>query len=669
MLLLVLLIFEIELYWNPVKNAKNDLLLFIDNSASMSAIKKFDKNNFLSELKSKIISPLETRNDLRIYLFDNTIKNISRTRIDSIKFDGKGSNLSKVLSFDNKNNSPSEQGAILIVSDGIYNVGSAPDKIAENISLPVYVLGWGDESGKKDISIAEFTTPKIAYTNALVSLKAIIQSEGFEGERVTLRLNSGSELISSKIIKLNSGNLRTEVDFSYTPQYPGIEEIILSIDTLEGEAFVENNEATSFLKVLDKKKDILLIAGAPGYDFTFAKRILNDNPDYKVDYLVEKKNLGSYGTDFNSTLPKLGKYDLVILFGYPNTLSSNIIFKQIYSIINSSNIPIIFFLNNDYRSIDINRMKEILEIEKGSFSGEERDVFIKLAEAYHKNPIIEILNDESANRALWEQAPPLIGAEGEFILKPSSGSILIADNLRSKTIKQNLPFNILSFSKSRQRKTVFIPARGFWRWKLNSSENIGLFENLLTNAIKWTTNKSNSKAVNLYTAKEIFKGSEEFLVRVEVYNENFDPIINAQVKLALKNDEEEIERILNEKESGVYEYNISVERPGQYDLIVDASINGRSLGFDKRSIYIENINHEYQNTKMDKILLKNIAQLSSGQYFEFEEIDKLIEKLPQETYAYQNNYHFILSKSYFILLGIILLFSIELFLRKKWGLL
>ena len=57
---------------------------------------------------------------------------------------------------------------------------------------------------------------------------------------------------------------------------------------MDGEAVVENNTRSVLVSPIGRKRRILALAGAPGYEFSFLSRALGKDPGLELDSIVRK---------------------------------------------------------------------------------------------------------------------------------------------------------------------------------------------------------------------------------------------------------------------------------------------------------------------------------------------------------------------------------------------
>ncbi|MDP2208526.1 MAG: hypothetical protein Q8K98_07105, partial [Bacteroidota bacterium] len=111
---------------------------------------------------------------------------------------------------------------------------------------------------------------------------------------------------------------------------------------------------------------------------------------------------------------------------------------------------------------------------------------------------------------------------------------------------------------------------------------------------------------------------------------------------------------------------------GDYVYSANAVINGRVVGEDKGKFSVGKMNIEYLDTRLNKQLLDQVAFKTGGMYADIENVDKIIKSLSSKKYEPQEITTITKVQIWnweYIALLIVLLLSIEWFIRKRNGML
>jgi hypothetical protein len=225
-------------------------------------------------------------------------------------------------------------------------------------------------------------------------------------------------------------------------------------------------------------------------------------------------------------------------------------------------------------------------------------------------------------------------------------------------------------------KSVAILGYGVWRWKLltravdPSKDVLQLF---MSNAVRWLTTREESKLVRISTTQEVFTGGEPVEFSGQVYDKTYRPIDGADVRVAVRKGNETAETILTPTGNGRYEGKFEDLREGEYQFAGTASLNGERLGEDEGKFSVGAQEIEFQETRMNKPLLEQLAYRSGGRYFDPQSISQLADEVERSAKLTSKEItrasEFELWSLSTVLILIILFFGVEWFLRKQAGLL
>lgn len=141
------------------------------------------KEGFRSALESSKV--LSLGDEVRIASFQDEMRAIDRERIDSMKFDGQLTDISRAIRWTAEQSENANLRAGLMITDGAFNAGSNPLYDAELLGKPLYIIGIGDSTEPKDIAIQTIITNDLTYLESSVPINVNIKSNGFSDDAAT----------------------------------------------------------------------------------------------------------------------------------------------------------------------------------------------------------------------------------------------------------------------------------------------------------------------------------------------------------------------------------------------------------------------------------------------------------------------------------------------------
>jgi len=652
-LLLLLLIFEpILTYMNKLTITPYNLI-FVDNSKSISV------NKNINEIKS-LINNFNNKENVNVYTFGSKITEIDKDSLNRIDYSEASTDFSKIFKFISNNNF--DISSLTIISDGNITEGISPIYESEKLNFPIYTIGIGDTTIKKDVSISKVDFNKYIYTNTPTQISATINNTLFPNKTVYVSFFEDNKLIERKNIALTKDGINN-LSFDYLPADYGEKKLSIKIENLVVEENINNNTKTFFINVLKSKLKILLISGSPSNDLSILKTTLNGNKDYSVNSLtlisnntfLEKENINNL----------LDSSDIYFLIGFPSISASTEFITKIKNKINVEKKPFLFLLSNNIDFVMLNLIIDELPFNLNNTNNNVNEVIPSVIKSELSNPILQI-SDEDILKS-WNNLPPVYQSISDFIVKPGA-KVLSEIVLNNIQIKKPL---IISNNIAGKR-SISILASEIWRWKLigeNGKNNF--FDRLIFNSVKWLNSDENKKRIIIKPAKKLFALNEDVEFTAQIYDESLNPISNADVNAIVKHIKTNTSTNINftSKGNGLYEGVLQTNVSEDYSFTGTASLNGKLLGNDSGKFNIGEIDQELANTKLNSELLKLISNNTNGLYFPISKANEFVKllsdkKMNNETTKLIKSEISLWSDEWFLII-IVLLFSIEWFIRKR----
>lgn len=642
------------------------LAVLIDQSKSMTIQDKSGdrKAALLKTLDSPALRTLEGSSTLLFGVFDTKLHLLQSYAKDSISFAGEGTDIGGALKQLKVLTTERNLQGVLLISDGNATVGASPLYEAEEIGHPVFTVGIGDTSEPHDVLVRRVVANTITYVGNKVPVDVTIKSSGYTNEKVEVTVQEGGKVLDRKTVQLEPGTREYDMPLSFTPDADGTKKISVEVSQLPGEISSQNNRSSFYVKVLKSKMRVLLIGGAPSADFAAIRRALQDDNNIEVKAFIEKGN----GQFYEGALTDrdLRDNDCLVLIGFPAASSSSVALSSVAGAVGNGK-GVLFVLS---RTTDLNKLRVLqsyLPFDIPTRAGEETQMFLAVSDAERTNPILRV----SSSFDIWSKLPPSFALDEPFHAKPEA---LLLASARIQASASGVPL-ILSRHVNRS-KSVAILCYGIWRWASYSEGIPGaerILENLMSNAVRWLVTRDDEKPVQVRPTKEIFAGSDPVEFTGQVYDENYRPINDAEVSLAVTQKGQTAQLTLSPLGNGRFEGSFDPLPEGDYTYTAKVQAGGRQLAEEKGSFSVGGLNVEFQETRANRTLLEQIASRTGGQSYDAGNIDRL----PQDVAALPNfrprdvsvAQQFELWNKTWMLASLVALFAVEWFLRKRHGML
>ena len=639
--------------------------VLIDNSKSLAIRERAGdiKQILMKTLESPSISKLQSVGVPQYILFDRSSKPLSSFSAESVTTNGDGTDIGAALKHLKDATGTQNIQAAILLTDGEFTVGTSPLYEAQELGLPVFTVGIGDSSEQRDVQIRRVLANDITYLGNRVPVNATVRSTGFRNERTEVTLQQDGRILDRKVLVLERGTREYAVPLSFVPAKEGVQKFTVAVSTLPDELTDRNNAMSFFTKVLKSKMKVLLVAGSPSQDVAFLRRALEGDKNVDLQPFIEEKNGDFYNTPM--TAQTIADADCLVLVDYPNDATSAASFALIRDAVTGTK-PFMFVLSRTMNFAKLRALEAALPFSVGETSTNEYQVFVSIPAAEVDNPILRL---SSRSVDVWSKLAPIFSIQGLFRAKPESETL---GTIRLQTTTTTEP--VLLSRNVNRRKSFAILAYGLWRWKMygepgSGSENV--LDEFLSNTVRWLTTRDDDRRFRIQPVKTMFSGQEPIEFTGQLYDENYKPVEDATVQVTITQDKHTNDIVLNSLGSGQYDGSLEGLGEGDYSFTSRAQQGGKILGDDKGTFSVGGLNAEFLDTRMNKLLLQQVAAQTGGKYYDPGAIDDLpkdIASLPNFKPTELTQTHQIeLWNLRWTLSLIVLLFSLEWFLRKRSG--
>lgn len=620
---------------------KPKIIMVLDNSESIVSGKQaaFYKNDFL---KAWYAMPEKLGSDYQVE-FLNMGGDIKAE--DSASFTAKKTNIGGTFDYINNTYAKQNIGAVIMASDGIYNRGANPAYKIINNHSPVYTLGMGDSSIKKDIILKSATTNAIAYLNNSFPVEINISAFDCAGQSTTLTISDNGKTLHTQAISIDKKDFFKTISVNIDANQPGTKHLIASLSSVSGEYTNINNKKDLFIDIIDGREKILLTYLGPHPDIGAIKEAISVNKNYEV--------VSVPAAELN--LADINKYSVAILYQLPSRSFNSV---NLIKTLRSNAIPIWVITGNQTAIEQLSNVSSLAKIDRNQGRYNE-------AQGSFNNDFNAFTVEDNSRQTL-NSLPPLSVPYGQY-----AGADILEVMAYQKigSVVTNMP--LWAFSNQNNEKTAYLFGEGLWKWRmLDYVENESHFatNELIGKTIQYLTVKDDKRKFRVYPTKNVFEEDESVRFIGELYNASYELINTNDIKLKLINENKQVFNYTFSKNGKSYALDIGLMPPGAYQFTANAegieeTISGKLI--------VTALQTELVNTTADFGLLRDISIKHKGEFLMASEIDKLANKIKANTAVTSVTYNekkpdeLINLKWVFFLL--LILISAEWFIRKYEG--
>jgi hypothetical protein len=665
LVLILLLIFEPVLSFLFNRTEERSIALLIDQSASMSID---DESGNRGErvkdfLSSGELKRLNSTGRLRVFAFADSVSEIPVDSLSSLRFAGIGSNLAGGWQQAEQSLAGKNLAAIVVVSDGIQNLGPNPVRVASESSVPIYTIGVGDTTLQKDAVISEILTNEITYVGSKVPVDIRVRADGLPNQSSRIRLlRSNGREIASEPIRFSSQQSEIPISLEFTADEPGDVRLIAVLDSVPGEKSLANNRRSVIIRVLDSKSQTLLLSGPPTADLTFLRQALESDTALDVNTFIE---LGGRYLNGRSapTDEMIRDAELIVLINYPtsNTPPSNL--ASIKQAAESHNTPALFFAGPNLSRDRMSTLSGVLPAQLAKTNPTANRVVVRAASSH------PLLTGSDYNPAQWLELPPVLGGIGNF--EVDAGALtLVKLSRESAGVEEDEPAVVLA--ERTGRRAAAILCWDTFRWKIGMVKEGAaseFYDDLISRTVNWLIAPVEEQRVKVTTSKKLYSGGESVRFIGQVYGTDLKPRDDAAIDLRVESgDRVEVVPMKN-RGNGRYEGEFTPWSDGDFKFKAAAAVGQDTLGSDQGRFAIEAFNIELIDSRSRFDELRQIAEKSGASFAEIDNAGGLLSQLKFDPVSIITGREIPLWNRAMMLWIIIILLAAEWTLRKRSGML
>jgi uncharacterized membrane protein len=680
-----------------VSKLRRPLTLLIDTSQSMgfpagaktnvegkSAQSRLDlvreKLQAGANKNDSLMDKLNRDYDLRVIRFGTSLESIAPGNLAGLKPQDPGTRLLELLQQAARDSAA--QSGIVLFSDGIANGDRQSLDGAPPLPVPVFTIGVGDAENFIDVRIAKLGAPEFAFRGREFKLDLTVAASGMKGKSLPLYFNRGKNLITTRNIAIDADPFEQKITLSFTPKDLGTHGFSVSMPAQPGEQITQNNYKEFKVDVQRDKIRVLTLSGSPAWNYRFLRMAMKQDPlielisfvflrtpSDSVDVPESQLSLIPFPID-DIFLEELKNFDVIVFDDFSHRAYFNPVYlERVRDFVRDGGGLAMFggaraFDSGGYGE---SALKEVLPVEldgKGTYksSGALNAVLTATGKAH---PVTRLLPDPKTNEEAWSKMPALTGlnqvrsARGETLISTDGAPLL----------------TIGRFGKGR---TLALMSDDAWRWNFIAVGNKETPQNhlkLIRQAVRWLAQERSFEQVQLRPIPSAQPG-EKVAIKLKVLKDDFTPTRQASVQLRVISAEGEPALVAAsaDSEEGEYTGEFIPTKEGTYQVEAEASLGGKVLGKDKSSFSAAFAYGETDDGRPRPDLLKQIAATSKGEYISINDwnektVERIAAKLEsvapsqiveqRQTRLWSTLWPF----------GIILLLlSVEWWMRRKWGL-
>jgi uncharacterized membrane protein len=212
---------------------------------------------------------------------------LSAQPLDRVTPDAGASDLRRALTAVGERYRGQQLAGIVLVSDGAETASDASAPPAAG-GPPVFTLGVGAPRAPRDREVLSVAVGDSSLSDSVVELSATVVSRGYGGAPVEVRVLENGRAVHIRRVSPNDDGTPLTERFKVSPRQDAASVYVVEVAADAGELTPDNNRYSVLVRPPGRRRRVLLVEGAPGFEHSFLKRALQLDRGLEVDSIVRK---------------------------------------------------------------------------------------------------------------------------------------------------------------------------------------------------------------------------------------------------------------------------------------------------------------------------------------------------------------------------------------------
>lgn len=580
---------------------------------------------------------------------------------------------------------------LIVLSDGGETQKSAAPAAAA-AGAPVFAIGVGSADAVHDREIVGITAGDPRLDQAAVDLHVTAVSSGFGRTPYQVRLLANGRLIDSRRIVPAADGAPVEEVFAVSPD-PLIPTVYTAeIPEDDSEVAAENNQRSILVSPAGRKRRLLFVEGAPGFEHSFLTRALSHDPNFETDAVVRKGKNGD-GQDtffvqaaaarttallagFPTKREELFAYDGLVIANVEGDFFSRAQLALAADFVSErgGGLLVLGARSFSQRGLSGTPLEDALPVElsdrRGGLvraayerpeSGGAPHNKLVVTPDGENHPMMRIGGSVEESHKLWNALPPL--ASSAPLGGPRPGATVLAVT----AVPGGNLYPVVAVQRYGLGRSMIFAGEASWRWRMMIPSTDHSYEFFWRQAARWLTGAA-PDPVAVSVSGDLEPG-ESAAVEVVARDRAFAPAAGASVEATVTAPNGTAQPMkLRASGDGRFASALAVPAQGLYHVAVEASRGSSQLGTAERWFYVGGADREFADPRLNEGFLRRLARSSGGRYARAADAPRVVDWLkdavpqsaaPERRDLWHQPWAFAL---------IVALLGAEWILRRAWGL-
>ena len=577
-------------------------------------------------------------------------------------------------------------GIVLLSDGGETNTAAAFAASA----IPVFAIGIGTSTVGRDREVLGMTVAEAVLDRSIVDVAVSAVSHGHGVAPFELRLlENGRPVEVRQVVPSAEGTPVNEV-FRVSPGAVSPTVYSVEIPAAAGELVPENNTRSVLVEPPGRRRRVLLVQGAPGFEHSFLQRAWSGDIGLEVDSVVRKGKNEQGGDTFYvqaavaraaqlaggypATRADLFDYDAVVLANIDEGAVPAAQLEATRDFVGKRGGGLLVLGAQSFsrQRLADTPLDEVLPLhmaDRGDgvsqASGRPPDGAnrVALTGAGEAHPIMQLAGDVEGSRKRWEAVPALASMSALGGARPGASVLAVTSG------PGGAPRALIAVQRFGAGRSMVFTGEGSWRWRMMLPAGDKSYETFWRQAVRWLALPA-TDPVGIAAPASATPG-EVTTWRVAARDKHFEPLAGASVQVRVTAPDGLVEVLTAVPDAGTPGILLARHRPahsGVYRATAEIRGSGPVPITASAAVLSGGADPEMTDPRLNLRLLERIAAASGGRIVEAGKTAGLAGELRAGVPAagiaarrdlWHNGWSFA---------GLLVLLAGEWLLRRRWGL-
>ncbi|MGQ9650131.1 MAG: hypothetical protein ACUVXJ_08470 [Phycisphaerae bacterium] len=547
------------------------------------------------------------------------------------------------------------------MSDGQFNAGEGVDAVAAYARakrIAVHTVGVGDPAPPRNAVVAALEASPSIFVNDPFKITARIAAQGLAGQSLAIELlqrlpqASRPSVVATRTIEVGPDDRVIPITFDHQLIRPVQTRLAVRIQPVEGETIAEDNQREISVRGLEKKMRVLLVAGAPSWEYTYLSRLLTRDATVDVSCWLQSadqdavRDGGTIITHLPRKQEELAVYDCIILMDpRPEELDAEWS-KTLETLVSQAGTGLVFVAGrkNTSKLARETAARPLLDLLPVVIDPGQADLIINELGYFQQtawplaippevsgHPLLNIGDRPEENAQTWEQLPGVYWHYPVSREKPVATVLLRHSNPQMRNAAGQHVLLATQFVGA--GRTAFMAWSDTWRWRRAGDRYFNRFWITLIRHLVEGKLLGGQKRGLIQPKKDQCSVGEAVSIEARLLDSKFSPLARDTVEMTVEAEGVPGHPVLLKAQPdrpGWYHGELTPTEIGVYQLRIDLpDRDAEDTTTIRGELRVGRSDLEFRRTALDRESLETLAAGSAGgRFFHLDEIDQLPSLIP-----------------------------------------